>query len=184
MSDCCSDYRCRRASPIEIRREAFSGQWVAVTKYRRREGTNGGPAMLDALQKHYLPPISQAIIELSGATLLTLGGYVKRRFQATTDDAYRDVLDKLTELTAAKEYELLGGSPLPRREQVDTEPMTLGQAMTIMNRWSDSTPDQQHAAAEEMADRLSGVWGWRYVEHLEREVADLRRRIAELTRAR
>jgi len=183
VSDCCSDYRCRRASPIQIRRESFSGQWVALTKYRVRESNNGGPAILDALQKHYLPPVSQAIIELSGSTLITLAAYVKRRYQSTASApavqaAYRDVLDRLATMSAAKEAELVG-SPLPR---TTNHPMSLTDVMGIVNRWTESTPDQQRTAALAMADRLAGVWGFRYSEHLERYVSTLEQEITELRR--
>ena len=181
MSDCCSDYRCRRASPIQIRRESFSGQWVALTKYRVRESNNGGPAILDALQKHYLPPVSQAIIELSGSTLITLAAYVKRRYQSTASApavqaAYRDVLDRLAILSAAKESELID-SPVSR-----TSTMNLTDIMGIVNRWSESTPEQQRRTVLAMADRLAGRWGYRYSEHLEHYVATLEQEIAELRR--
>ncbi|MEV1295804.1 hypothetical protein [Pseudonocardia sp. NPDC049635] len=105
---CCSEYNCRRKQPILVRPEPFGGGWVAVTKYRKR-GANG----LVADEKHRLDPVSQAEIELNGSVLHDLFDHVKQAWSGTEDDseadrAYRDVLDKIAELTEARKAALLG----------------------------------------------------------------------------
>lgn len=103
---CCDEHNCRRASPILVRQGAFSGEWMAITKY-----TTDGP-LVTATEKHTLDPVSQAEIELRGSVLVDLFEYVKAQYHAEDsedgDRAYRDVLDKIFALTEAKRAALLG----------------------------------------------------------------------------
>lgn len=109
---CCDEYNCKRRTPILVRREAFSGRWVAITRH-----THDGK-MVKASEKHALDPVSQAEIELNGSVLRAVFEHVKTAWSATEDGSEADrtlrgVLDKIAELTEAKETSLLG----PRAER-------------------------------------------------------------------
>lgn len=114
---CCDEVGCRRSQPVLIRRGPFSGEWLAITRYRQ-DGD-----LITAQEKHTLPGVSQAEIEMNGSVLRDLHAHVTAQYEAednvNAERAYRDVLDKLAALAKAKETALI--PPDPRAGGDDTE---------------------------------------------------------------
>lgn len=102
---CCDNPECRRKTPILVRREHFTGRWVAITRH-----THQGD-VVRASEKHTLDVVSQAEIELRGSVLSALFETVRDRWETAVEGseaeaAYRVVLDRLDELEKAKLAEL------------------------------------------------------------------------------
>ena len=103
---CCDEAGCRRSTPILVRQGAFTGEWLAITRYTHEYG------LVKAAEKHTLDAVSQVEIELNNSVLKDLFAYVKAQYEVEdTEDgnrAYWDVLDKIHALTEAKREQLLG----------------------------------------------------------------------------